>query len=102
VPGEVRGSIAGGVRETKVAVAIGLNFALPGLGYMYMDRVLLGFAALFLVIVVLASVDVFLVPLWLTMNSLMAIDMVLLSRARGVRGSITAPRRRGDRAAARG
>ena len=32
------------IKEKSVPLAIGLNFLLPGLGYMYMGKVILGIA----------------------------------------------------------
>ncbi|MEI6667533.1 MAG: hypothetical protein WCP29_05190 [Acidobacteriota bacterium] len=70
-----------GTRAKNLPVAIGLNLVLPGAGYMYMGRVILGILALLLVLGVLVSTGMaLLVPTWLGLNAVMAIDMVILFR----------------------
>ena len=67
------------LREKNVPLAIGLNFLLPGLGYMYMGKVIVGIAALLLIIGIYA-VYAFsgLVMTWVVMNIIMMIDMFIL------------------------
>ena len=67
----------------SLPLAIGLNLVLPGAGYMYMGRVVLGLAAMLLVIAVVAGAGlILLVPVWLGFNAIMAIDMVILFNKR--------------------
>lgn len=71
----------GKVKEKNLPFAIGLNFLLPGIGYMYMDKWIAGILALFLVIGIYATTGLlFLMPTWIGMNVLMAIDMIILSK----------------------
>jgi hypothetical protein len=63
----------------NLPLAIGLNLVLPGAGYIYMGRVMLGIIVLvFVVLMVLASGPVLLAPTWLGLNAIMAIDMWML------------------------
>lgn len=63
----------------SLAAAIGLNLVLPGVGYMYLGRVILGLGALLLVAAMTYSAPLLmLIPTWLGMNLVMAIDMVIL------------------------
>ena len=39
-------------KEKNIPLAIGLNLVLPGLGYMYMGKVVVGIAALLLIIAI--------------------------------------------------
>jgi hypothetical protein len=67
------------IKEKSVPLAIGLNFLLPGLGYMYMGKVILGIAALFLIIGIYAVYALSgLLLTWIGMNIIMAIDMLIL------------------------
>jgi TM2 domain-containing membrane protein YozV len=67
------------IKEKSVPLAIGLNFLLPGLGYMYMGKVIVGIAALFLIIGIYAVYALIgLLSCWVVMNILMAIDMLIL------------------------
>jgi hypothetical protein len=67
------------IKEKSVPLAIGLNFLLPGLGYMYMGKVILGIAALFLIIGIYAVYALSgLLLTWIVMNIIMAIDMLIL------------------------
>jgi TM2 domain-containing membrane protein YozV len=69
--------------QKSLPLAIGLNLLLPGLGYMYLGRIVLGIGALLLVFVIVASAGLlFFVPAWLTMNVIMALDMVILFNKR--------------------
>jgi len=67
-------------KEKSIGLAIGLNFVLPGLGYMYMGRVIVGIAGLLLIIAMYALYFQFLLPAWIGMNAIMAIDMLILGR----------------------
>lgn len=76
-------------REKSLLVAIGLNVLLPGAGYWYLGEIVLGVAALVLMVLVMgvaALVEVldrdegvWLLP-WLGLNVAMAIDMWILFR----------------------
>jgi hypothetical protein len=71
------------VQEKSLPLAIGLNLVLPGLGYMYMGRVVLGIAAMFLIVLMFLSTGLlFLVPTWIGVNAIMAIDMLILFNKR--------------------
>lgn len=59
--------------------AIGLNILLPGAGYMYMGRIILGFFAMFLIVAMFFSVGMmFSMSVWMVVNIIMAIDMIIL------------------------
>lgn len=68
------------VKEKSLPLAIGLNILLPGLGYMYMGRWILGILACLLVIgIYLTAALGVILPTWLLMNVVMGIDMLLLN-----------------------
>jgi hypothetical protein len=71
-----------GTEKVKnLPLAIGLNFLLPGVGYIYMGKWFVGiFACLLIVSIYLSSALLLIVPIWLTMNVIMAIDMLILSK----------------------
>jgi len=53
------------------------------LGYMYMGKVIIGIAALLLIFgIYLTASIIALVPAWLIMNAVMAIDMLILGKKR--------------------
>lgn len=67
------------IKQKSVPLAIGLNLVLPGLGYMYMGKIIVGIFALLL------SVGIFMASgiggyllTWLSLNIIMAIDMLIL------------------------
>ena len=65
--------------EKSLPLAIGLNLVLPGAGYMYMGRVIVGAGAVLIVsLILIASGAPLLVPIWLGINLIMAIDMWIL------------------------
>ena len=67
------------IKDKSVPSAIGLNFLLPGIGYMYIGKVIVGIAALFLIIGIYAVYAlVGLLSSWFVMNIIMAIDMLIL------------------------
>jgi len=67
------------VKEKSMALAIGLNLLLPGVGYMYMGKVVIGIAAVLLIIGIYATTALlYIVPTWIVMNAIMAIDMFIL------------------------
>lgn len=67
-------------KEKSLPLAIGLNLILPGVGYMYMGKVIVGIGALILILLILASTSLMvLLPVWLGLNLIMAIDMYLIS-----------------------
>jgi hypothetical protein len=75
-----RRGVVGTVKEKSLPLGIGLNLLLPGLGYMYMGKWIVGILACLLIIgIYLSSALPFIVPTWLVMNAIMAIDMVILS-----------------------
>ncbi|MHB1236355.1 MAG: hypothetical protein ACYCY7_02220 [Gallionella sp.] len=70
----------GTAKEKSLPLAIGLNLLLPGLGYLYMGKWIVGiFACLLIIGIYLTSALFFIVPTWLVMNIIMAIDMLILS-----------------------
>lgn len=70
----------GNVKEKSLALAIGLNVVLPGLGYMYMGKIVVGIAAILLIIGIYATTALlYIFPTWIGMNVIMAIDMYILN-----------------------
>lgn len=66
-------------KEKNIPLAIGLNFLLPGLGYMYMGKIIIGMATFLLIVgiyMTMALTGVF--SAWLVLNVIMAIDMLIL------------------------
>ena len=71
----------GNVKEKNLPLAIGLNLLLPGVGYIYMGKWIVGIAALFLIISIYAGTGlIYILPTWIGMNVIMAIDMIILSK----------------------
>lgn len=69
--------------EKSLPLAIGLNILLPGLGYLYMGRWLIGIVGGLLIIAILATTPLAtLLLVWLVMAAIMAIDMVILFNKR--------------------
>lgn len=68
--------------EKSLALAIGLNLFFPGFGYIYMGRPILGIAAFVLVVAVVATNFLIAPMVWLTMNIIMALDMLILQKKR--------------------
>ncbi len=70
-------------KPKNLLLAIGLNLVLPGAGYLYMGRLLIGIIGGALVISMLyyAAVQDALI-VWLGANAIMAIDMAILSAKR--------------------
>lgn len=69
--------------EKSVPLGIGLNVLLPGLGYMYMGRPVLGLAALVMILTIYATTPlIWFFSTWIAMNAIMAIDMVVLGQAK--------------------
>ncbi|MEX0899813.1 MAG: hypothetical protein WD081_03885 [Gammaproteobacteria bacterium] len=67
------------MKEKSLPFAIGLNLLLPGVGYMYMGKWIVGIFACLLVVAIIATAGLLLiVPTWLVLNVIMAIDMMLL------------------------
>jgi uncharacterized membrane protein len=68
------------VQEKNLALAIGLNLFLPGIGYMYMGKIFVGLFALLLIngIFIVSGALSTVGATWLTMNIIMAIDMIIL------------------------
>lgn len=68
-------------KEKSIATAIGLNILLPGVGYMYMGKILIGIGALLIVLLMYASANMLTIfSIWLTINIIMAIDMLILGK----------------------
>lgn len=68
------------MKEKSTALAIGLNLLLPGLGYMYMGKWIAGiFGSLLVVGILMTTGLLFVVPTWIVLNSIMALDMIILS-----------------------
>lgn len=67
-------------QKTKnLPLAIGLNLLYPGLGYMYMGKIIIGIgAALLVTMIYLTNVTAYIIPTWLIMNLVMALDMFIL------------------------
>lgn len=67
-------------KEKSLPFAIGLNLFLPGAGYMYMGKYMLGILAFIIIVATYAtSALLFLGQTWIAMNIIMAIDMVILT-----------------------
>ena len=67
----------------SLPLAIGLNILLPGMGYIYMGKIVVGILALLLVVGIYSSAGLlYIFWTWLIMNALMAIDMVILDNKR--------------------
>jgi DNA-directed RNA polymerase subunit RPC12/RpoP len=63
----------------SLPLALGLNLLLPGLGYMYMGRIFLGFFAVLIMLAVFATaIPATLGMVWLVANIIMALDMWIL------------------------
>jgi TM2 domain-containing membrane protein YozV len=70
-------------KEKSIALAIGLNILIPGAGYMYMGRVILGSLALLLVTAIyLTTPPITIATTWIAYNAIMAIDMFILGSKR--------------------
>jgi TM2 domain-containing membrane protein YozV len=70
-------------QEKSVVLAVGLNILIPGAGYMYMGRVVLGFLALLLVAGIYLTTPFTAIPItWVSYNAIMAIDMFLIRAKR--------------------
>jgi hypothetical protein len=68
------------MKEKSLPLAIGLNILLPGLGYMYMGKWIVGIFACLLVIGIYATTGLlFIAPTWIGLNVIMGIDMAILS-----------------------
>lgn len=77
---QFKGKVMGTVKEKSLPLAIGLNLLLPGLGYLYMGKWLVGLLACLLIIgIYLTSAISLMMPIWIIMNIIMAIDMLILS-----------------------
>ncbi len=68
------------VKEKSIGLAIGLNLLLPGVGYMYMGKVIVGIGALLLVLGMFAVDVSYVLPVWIGINVIMAIDMLILGK----------------------
>ena len=71
------------MKRKSLPLAIGLNIILPGIGYIYMGRVIIGILAFLFIILGLVSqpLNKFF-SVWLFLNIIMAIDMYMLDRRR--------------------
>jgi hypothetical protein len=64
----------------NLTLAVGLNFVLPGAGYFYMGRQLIGIlgGALIIALIYLADWQNVLI-VWLSVNVVMALDMIIIN-----------------------
>jgi TM2 domain-containing membrane protein YozV len=69
----------GTAEEKSLALAMGLNLLLPGLGYMYMGRIIIGIVTTMLIFGIYATSASLLFITWIMMNIIMAIDMIILA-----------------------
>ncbi len=69
-------------KEKSLPMAIGLNFLLPGAGYMYMGKVILGLLALWLYVVFAFLAENGFVLMWFMFNIIMGIDMYVIWKRR--------------------
>jgi TM2 domain-containing membrane protein YozV len=70
-------------KEKSIPLAILLNLFLPGVGYMYMGKVIVGIAAMLLILLIYASASIFFLgSVWVGMNLIMIIDMLILGNKR--------------------
>ena len=66
-------------KEKQLPLAIGLNLLIPGAGYMYMGKWIVGIFALLLIFTIYAMTGTTIIgQTWLIMNLIMAIDMFIL------------------------
>jgi uncharacterized membrane protein len=71
------------IKEKSLPLAIGLNLFIPGLGYLYMGKWLIGIAGSAIIIgAYLTTPAIMAGQVWLVMNVIMAIDMFILSQKR--------------------
>jgi hypothetical protein len=71
------------LQEKSTALAIGLNIVLPGLGYIYMGRIIIGILCSFLIIAIYLNTAILIIlPVWFSMNAIMLIDMFILGSKR--------------------
>ena len=75
----------------SLPLAIGLNLLIPGAGYAYMGRFILGLFVFLMIIGSLAVSWLLAVPVWLTLNVVMALDMWILSNKRRADASMPCP-----------
>jgi hypothetical protein len=69
------------IKEKSLPLAIGLNLFIPGLGYLYMGKWLIGIAGSAIIIgAYLTTPAIMAGQVWLVMNVIMAIDMLILSK----------------------
>ena len=67
-------------KEKSLPLAIGLNFVLPGFGYMYMGKWIVGVFATLLIAGIFLSADIGVAgSVWVGINIIMAVDMIMLS-----------------------
>ena len=66
------------IREKSLPLAIVLNVLLPGLGYVYMGKWIVGIFACLLILGIYLISNIFIIPAWIVMNLMMLIDMMIL------------------------
>lgn len=67
----------------SLPLAIGLNLLYPGLGYMYMGKIIVGIGAILLVTMIyFTNMASYIIPAWIIMNLIMALDMFILQNKR--------------------
>ena len=68
------------MKEKSLPLAIGLNLLLPGIGYVYMGKWVVGIHPCLLVVgITQLLVWLFIFPTWIGLNVIMALDMVILN-----------------------
>ena len=68
------------IKEKSLPLAIGLNLFLPGAGYIYMGKWVVGVLACLLIISIMITTGLlFITPTWIGLNVIMIIDMMILS-----------------------
>jgi len=71
---------SGTIEEKNLPLAIGLNILLPGLGYMYMGKWIVGILACLLVLGIYTGTGLlYILPTWIGLNAIMGIDMFILA-----------------------
>ncbi|MCG8428981.1 MAG: hypothetical protein MI754_16620 [Chromatiales bacterium] len=77
----VKQETSSNVKKKSLPLAIGLNFLLPGLGYLYMGKWFAGIVGgLLVLMILLTSGLLFFTMTWLVLNIVMGIDMLILSK----------------------
>jgi hypothetical protein len=68
------------IKEKSLPLAIGLNILMPGVGYIYMGKWLVGIFTCLLAVGIYVTAGLLIIfPTWLVLNIIMGIDMAILS-----------------------